>query len=88
MSNHTPGPWRIYRRGEPWKVALGVGDTNGGAIADLWRGGQEKEANARLISTAPDGLALAQMIVDNATIETPVEWVNAANEIIRKAGGV
>jgi len=62
MSKHTPGPWEVYHNGyhDTWSVEGG-----GDIVADLWRLAEEThnrhphfeddcEANARLISAAPD----------------------------------
>lgn len=43
-------------------------------------------ADARLITTAPDGLALAQAILADCTDTTPKEWIEMATDIVRKAG--
>ena len=57
-TQHTPGPWKV--------TGLYVRERNGGLVAsinDLWHDQKtpkgEKNANARLISAAPDLLALA-----------------------------
>lgn len=47
----------------------------------------EIEANADLIAAAPDLFAVAQMVIDMATIETPPELLSAANFALRKAEG-
>jgi hypothetical protein len=61
-AEHTPGPWKIYRASNGAMLgigvdrpadedhAMGVTDAYGG----LWGDGGEKEANARLIASAPD----------------------------------
>lgn len=53
-----------------------------------WISEGEKIANARLITTAPDGLTLAQSILADCTDATPVEWIEMARGIVRKAEGV
>lgn len=45
------------------------------------------EANANLIAAAPDLLAVAEMVLDTATIETPGELLAAAKAAIAKAEG-
>lgn len=55
MSDFTPGPWAVFRATGGTDI-LGVGDAAGGSIAHLWRDGDEREANARLIATAPEML--------------------------------
>ena len=60
---HTPGPWKVYRTKDGTAI-LGIGDAESGGITDanfgLWRSGEEREANARLIAAAPALLAIAQ----------------------------
>lgn len=62
MSNHTPGPWGIWRRAEG-AVFQGLEITGPGGtpvIADIRQNGhnaEHGEANARLIASAPDLLA-------------------------------
>lgn len=48
MSGHTPGPWHLWGRAEPSQV-IGC---NGGFVAQTVGGNDE--ANARLISAAPE----------------------------------
>ena len=66
MSNqtHTPGPWRV-NGASVWSDA--------GYVADLSspRGPDERDANARLIATAPELLACckaAQIVLKNEAI--------------------
>lgn len=71
MSKHTPGPWTLIggKNGE-WDIeAVGDHDASGGgawAIAQTFgavgygEGNIESDANARLISSAPDLLAVVQ----------------------------
>ena len=71
MSQHTPGPWRV----ETWRYPQGHGDivtiqTDQDAIStvcDLWRDGEhstdERNANGRLITAAPEMCALLQSAV-------------------------
>ena len=40
----TPTPWAIFK--------AGIGEENGDGIASLWRGSEEREANAALIVRA------------------------------------
>ena len=68
MSNHTPGPWRVFevpefKRSDPAKV--GVGRDDGADIAhcsgfDSQRSKEEELANARLIAAAPELLAACE----------------------------
>ena len=95
MTTYTPGPWNV--------TGLYVRERNGGLIAsilDLWHGQRtpkaKKNANARLISAAPELLEALENIV--AAMETDEEaaptasWmdnlyasVDAARAIIAKA---
>ena len=53
----TAGPWQIFTTPDGQKL-IGIGDAEAGGIAhpnySLWRDGPEREANAHLISAAPD----------------------------------
>lgn len=61
--SHTPGPWKVYRTTDGIAI-IGIGDADGGGVTDpnfgLWRTGKEREANARLIASAPDLLNIAR----------------------------
>lgn len=67
MMAHTPGPWTIYRTTDG-RAILGIGDADAGGITDahfgFWRSGEEYEANARLIASAPDLLEALRIMVD------------------------
>ena len=85
MTKHTPGPWRLVHHGPQWSVC----DTQGAApndgdhfIADLYRGlprdAETVEANARLISAAPELLWFAEQIFNGhgtgmIQFETPAD---------------
>jgi len=61
MSEHTPGPWRVFTSPRGTKI-IGIGTLDGDGITDcgfgVWRGGSDEAmANARLIAAAPDLLA-------------------------------
>ena len=64
MSEHTPGPWRVFTaRGNRHKI-IGIGEMTGEGITDcgfgVWRGGSaEAVANANLIAAAPELFILA-----------------------------
>lgn len=45
------------------------------------------DADANLIAAAPDLLAVAYMVLEKATIETPLSLINAASDAIAKARG-
>ncbi len=64
MSEHTPGPWRVFKGGVSGRI-IGIGELNGEGVCDcgfgVWRGGSEEaEANARLIAAAPELLEALQ----------------------------
>ena len=98
MSGHTPGPWEIVPYGDGDSLVIcedergdrriafmaTPGCRDGGKRKRVW---QKIKANARLITTAPDGLALAQAILADCTDTTPVEWIEMARGIVRKANG-
>ena len=63
MSKHTPGPWRIGRSGNDYPYKIEAMDGRG---ITSWRGisrpySAEGEANARLISAAPELLYAAEL---------------------------
>lgn len=86
MSSHTPGPWEAFKGG------YAVGSQQGTCVATLPSSSKhhpedsEREANARLISAAPDLLSaltiLLKMIEDGdfTTLE-----LNEARAAIAKA---
>ena len=64
MADHTPGPWEVLPRGhngidamQVWPEKIGEG-----RICTVLNS-HRQAANARLISTSPDGLALAEKIL-------------------------
>ena len=90
MTQHTPGPWDA--------TGLYVRERNGGLIAsiiDLWHGQKtpkaEMDANARLISAAPDLLAALEELLwaaSRTSLETDGDYSNAftaAHAAIAKA---
>lgn len=92
MSNaHTPGPWVVERADDAYCIA------NVGNLVIIPGGGKVKhdnaEADARLISAAPDLLEALEMIVaeaDSYTARTgkPVyNWLDQARAAIAKARG-
>lgn len=84
---HTPGPWKVYRSADG--RLLGIGDAEGGGITDsqggLWLSGDEMEANANLIASAPDLLLVAELLLCAATIEIPAGLINLAESAVAKA---
>lgn len=95
-STHTPGPWNIkaelnvmgYRGGSEATVATCGGySTN----RDAERVHEENIANARLISVAPDMLAVLSEVkawyLSQAKAKMPVELCYALDAAIAKASG-
>ena len=102
MSKHTPGPWKVWSE----EGLTGTGkqrvsicrdvetdDSEHVCVAESQHDDRETAfANARLVSTAPDGLALAQMVVKldaNLSTMQVKDWdacVAAARALIAKAG--
>lgn len=95
MSKHTPGPWFISGRmtkfiearipGGMIQEVAGVGPT------DFDNGyGEQQEANARLISAAPDLLAAAERVLeklDHPTLGVTIYDADALRDAIAKARG-
>lgn len=75
MSKHTPGPWNIEFRPEHWERRWEISESDGACICvgDDWETPfrSEGDANARLISAAPDLLEACQ---------TFAEWLRREDE--------
>lgn len=88
MTQHTPGPWTLevqFATGQ--HLLKGV---NGASFARLQQMRPErKEANARLIASAPELLNALKQFVDHATAgwEPSEHMVTAALATIAKAEG-
>ncbi len=54
----TAGPWQVFRK------QSSVGCNEGQGIAELWRDGDERKANANLIAAAPEMYAMLEQICD------------------------
>lgn len=85
MSNAlTPGPWHVGEGSAGgtiydswgWRVASAV-------VGHRYYDVDAMHANARLIAAAPDLLALAEMILEFATVETPQRLIDEANRILQ-----
>lgn len=97
MSAHTPGPWRFEKShdGEEW--GRGAWDLVAGegrsrcvlASRAPWTSrAEESDANARLVSAAPDLLAaLKAMVKVDAEDGTDDEYLRDARAAIDKAEG-
>lgn len=66
MSAHTPGPWRVNRKGGSQTTVLSDDDL---VVATAWSSTYRDaaEANARLIAAAPDMLAALEDALDAIT---------------------
>lgn len=100
MSGHTPGPWATETDWlTDYTTVVVLPSKNNTAIARCehnWNEAdyserriswKEAECNARLITTAPDGLALAQAILADCTDTTPQAWIEMASALVAKAEG-
>lgn len=82
MSAHTPGPWQIKQRNL-------VASSAGRLLADCGFAevpGDECQANARLISSAPDLLAALKKIAggfinSNFAMSNPPDWYKAFGQL-------
>jgi len=68
MSAHTPGPWKYGKEltahaGE-WLISLDRGNHRGMCIAETRPGSGDEQANARLISAAPDMYAVLRELAE------------------------
>ena len=82
---HTPGPWRVFTASRSSDI-LGVGDSQGGSVAHLWRDGVERKANASLIAAAPqllDALCRARSLLRRAA--NTAKTVGLGNDLNRQA---
>ncbi len=91
MSAPTPGPW-------DWMTVDAIGggfhlyiiDSNNRKIAALWGKADEKEANAILISEAPNLLECAANLLDcisNGSYESEEEAKKRLTDAVAKAKG-
>lgn len=94
MSAHTPGPWH-YSRLDEWTHSVVTkhgklldGSDNCWAIASVNKNREpEHEANARLISAAPDLLSAVRGLLDALPSATTHPAIKAARAAIAKATG-
>jgi len=100
MSKHTPGPWKVIRRGpcgpaqESFWIGYGETEWRGpGSIVQVVAEGSARkdvvEANARLIAAAPELLQalleLREIVLDSYGTCNQLDRANAA--IAKAAGG-
>jgi len=102
MSGHTPGPWATETDWlTDYETLVTVPSKSGQRGTEIARcnhnwneadyserriSWKEAQCNARLIATAPDGLALAQAILADCTDTTPKAWIEMATDIVRRVG--
>jgi hypothetical protein len=87
---HTPGPWvSEYRQSHTGQVAVCNGDGEGywEVWTQNWGGGINQEANARLISAAPDLLEALEEIVSHDAWASDAPILASAKAAIAKAKG-
>lgn len=92
-AKHTPGPWRVNGKNVVDNADRVLCDTDWQTTKPPKRGASECHANALLIATAPDGLALAELVIQAhwGAMADGVRCVchlcEAAAALIAKAGG-
>lgn len=88
MTKPTPGPWTVEAPDERPIILSG----DGGMVADMIEreDSRETQANARLISAAPDLLEALEMLRETWTGTSYAQWtteMHAADYAIAKARG-
>lgn len=92
-SKHTPGPWNIAANFHQTGRIIGSDDN---AIAEVnGRKDALGQANARLIASAPDLLAVLKQILEHTSDNSGLDFdweqfqnvLDAAREIVNKAEG-
>jgi len=85
-AQHTPGPWKLSDAGDSITAPSGARIAELLIVHDAPDRIRQFDANARLISAAPDLLAALQLVYSNAG-ESP-EWIRARiGQAIAKAEG-
>lgn len=91
MSEHTPGPWGVEFCAASDRYHIDAGVYPFGVSVCELSGNKNDYANARLISTAPLGLALAQAVVAIGDGElSRIQWATLlrdARALIAQAEG-
>jgi hypothetical protein len=97
VNKHTPGPWRLNENNSwkthPFSITVRKPGVNSTTIANIptrvTLTPQEHQANARLISAAPDLLEALQTMPQGllATDEDLMRWIETARGAIDKATG-
>ena len=90
MANFTPGPWEsASRTGDDWDSVIYLPNKLGYEVCQCFhgRGNEEEcEANAHLISAAPELYAIAKIVAQEMGIED-TEHYDALMAAIAKAEG-
>jgi hypothetical protein len=102
MAEHTPGPWRVRDKQVDRDLGFDVSDwaevmasSDGSHVASAYcRAEDVNQANARLISAAPELLAALELIRPMALgyavaneVGSNVEYIRVADAAIAKARG-
>lgn len=94
-ANHTPGPWGIERTDDtnwigfmrphdPNKIELIVCTTSRESLTD--EALARNDANAQLISAAPDLLEALQRIVNSSSLTDVQLWADARDAVAKATG--
>lgn len=85
MSEHTKGPWFVTTGGDSYYVESKL---NGAMIQEVaWCGRtlhDEQEANARLMSAAPELLEAVETLLD-CFVNDPLGWMDSSDIAVEKA---
>lgn len=96
MNKWTRGPWTVRSveaHGStvqgPFGVAVAWCGVGSASDASGWYAitTREAQANAHLIAAAPDLAAVADLVLQHASIEMPEELISAASAALRRARG-
>lgn len=97
MSNHTPGPWTLNENNNwktnPFSITVRKPGVHSTTIVNIPTRmtipSQEQQANARLVSAAPDLLEALQNMPQGlmTTDEDWMRWIETARAAIDKATG-
>lgn len=94
MNKHTPGPWKygieLSSRSGEWLISFDAGYRGRGiSIAETKAGSGQEEANARLISAAPElleALDNTQQLLERLGLESSDEYQANASAIAKAKG--
>ena len=93
MTKHTPGPWEVLRYFSDYTHSIGEKRQGGNEIANviiLDNGDKVADANANLITTAPDLLEVLQVIFNRVMYESPTAEIETVfdDEMIARVQGI